>query len=50
MNGNEIWEYELSAIPRSISVDNEGDLYVISYDIGLGKTISIAVNFQRMGI
>jgi outer membrane protein assembly factor BamB len=48
-NCEEIWEYELSAIPRSISVDNEGDLYVISYDIGLGKTISIASKFSKDG-
>jgi outer membrane protein assembly factor BamB len=49
MNGNEIWEYELDAIPRFVSVDNDGDIYVISYDIGLGKTISIASKFSNDG-
>jgi hypothetical protein len=44
-----IWEYELDAIPRFISVDDQSNIYVISYNIGLGKTISTVSKISNDG-
>jgi len=49
ISGKVIREYELNAIPRFISIDDQSNVYVISYDIGLGKTITTASKLSGEG-
>ena len=48
-SGEKIWEQETEAIPRFISASIENFLYVISYDLGLGKPITITSCYSPAG-
>ncbi len=49
MQGKVEWEVKMDAVPRFISTDSEKHLYVISYNLGLGKPISIASCYSADG-
>jgi outer membrane protein assembly factor BamB len=49
MKGKLIWEKEINATPRFLSADDDNRIYIISYNLGLGKPITIANCFTKDG-
>lgn len=47
--GSVIWEKELSSLPRYLSMSNEGEIYVITFDSGFRKMLSGVFSFSSEG-
>ena len=43
------WKKELSLMPRFLSVDSDDRLYVVAYNSGLGKPISLLIVYDKYG-
>ncbi|ROL59054.1 hypothetical protein D9V86_11215, partial [Bacteroidetes/Chlorobi group bacterium ChocPot_Mid] len=43
------WNREISQTARFISVGNDGNIYVVAYDAGFGKPISMIISFDKDG-
>jgi len=47
--GKILWKKELSIMPRFLSVDSEDILYIVAYNSGLGKPVSMLIALDKKG-
>ncbi|MFH1050704.1 MAG: PQQ-binding-like beta-propeller repeat protein [bacterium] len=43
------WKKELSLLPRFLSVDTDDNLYIVAYNSGMGKPVSMVTVFNKYG-
>jgi hypothetical protein len=48
-SGKEIWKKELAVVPRHISTSNDGSIYIIGYNSGIGEAMSGVFCFTKEG-
>ena len=48
-SGKVIRTFEINQMPRFISIDDDGNLYLVAYDGGFGKTISMIICWDKEG-
>ncbi|MCX7879790.1 MAG: PQQ-binding-like beta-propeller repeat protein [Ignavibacteria bacterium] len=48
-NGTEIWSRQYEIVPRFLSISNDGFLYLILYNSGLGETLSAIYKIDQDG-
>lgn len=47
--GNVLWKKDFGIIPRFLSVSNDGELFLILYNVGLGENLSTIYKFNTSG-
>lgn len=48
-NGNLVWNKEFGIIPRYLSISEDGELFLILYNVGLGETLSTIYKLNSSG-